>query len=63
MTKEELKWIYGAITLTGAAFIFILYLISNYSPLAQSDQGIDLNNLENNSEATSSFKLDFDQTE
>ncbi len=63
MTKAEKKWIYGGIVLATGAFIFLLYLISNYSPLAQSDQGAELNNLNNNSsEASSSLKLNFDQT-
>lgn len=64
MTKAEKKWIYGGIVLATGVFIFLLYLISNYSPLAQSDQGAELNNLSNNSsEASSSLKLNFDQTE
>lgn len=63
MTKAEKKWIYGGIVLATGVFIFLLYLISNYSPLAQSDQGAELNNLNNNSsEASSSLKLNFDQT-
>ncbi len=62
MTKAEKKWIYGGIVLATGVFVFLLYLISNYSPLAQSDQGAELNNLENTStsEATSSLKLNFD---
>lgn len=61
MTKEELKWIYGAIILTGAAFIFMLYLISNYSPLAKSDSGIQINGLTDSEsgEATSEINLNW----
>lgn len=63
MTKEELKWIYGGITLTIAIFIFLLYLISSASPLTRGDQGVELNNEKNFSEATSSLKLNFDLEE
>lgn len=64
MTKEENQWIYGGIILTGVIFIFLLYLLSNYSPLVKGDPGVDLNQLEDNTtEATSSLKLNFGDTQ
>lgn len=64
MTKEESHWIYGSIVVAVAAFAFLLYLISDVSPLAKSDAGVDLNTFDslqsvtNTPAATSEVTLD-----
>lgn len=62
MTKEEQKWLGGATVIAAAVFIFLLYLISDSSPLAKTDAGETdfLLNQETNVEATSEVKLNLD---
>ncbi len=58
MTKEEKRWIYMSMLVAVIIFAFLIYLISDCSPLAKSDQSENvLENLEYTPEASSEVNL------
>ncbi len=57
MTKQEKKWIYGSILVVIILILFLLYLISDYSPLIANPKEAPL--LDYQYEATSSSELNF----
>lgn len=58
MNQKFWQWIWGAIIGAGLLFIFLLYLISNYSPLYYSTESAsDLGDF-TDQEATSAVTLD-----
>ncbi|MDO5561922.1 MAG: hypothetical protein Q4G02_04115 [bacterium] len=59
-----MTWVYSALGIAIFLFAFLLYLISDFSPLARQDTGemIDLSNLtlDGSQEASSEIQLNLD---
>ncbi len=57
MTKQEVQWIYGSLAGAIIIFLFFLYLVSDFSPLARSDSGQEFLLPESGSEASGEVEL------